>query len=43
MRRQLRGVMHVNFTRILPGLLTALVAWLLIAGLGLGAALLMIQ
>jgi uncharacterized integral membrane protein (TIGR00698 family) len=26
MRRQLRGVMHVNFTRILPGLLTALVA-----------------
>jgi len=26
MRRQLRGVTHVNFTRILPGLLTALVA-----------------
>jgi uncharacterized integral membrane protein (TIGR00698 family) len=26
MRRQLRGVMHENFTRILPGLLTALVA-----------------
>ncbi|MGH8938624.1 MAG: YeiH family protein, partial [Actinomycetes bacterium] len=26
MRRQLRGVTHQNFTRILPGLLTALVA-----------------
>lgn len=26
MRRQLRGVMHQHFTRILPGLLTALVA-----------------